>query len=192
MNEENKDKNIHQDDFKKLVEFMEHFGDKDLLNQFSSEDFNIEKIKKALQAKEQFENFSESLKYSVRGIWKLLPSISALSAMLLIVATFNHELIPINLSVKLLLSIFLALIPLGIWGAFIDLAKAVDSSLKGITKVVKEGTGKDIDDQIKKAKKLTILGILPLVVVSIFSLAILVMIFLIWKIDLVGLFIKII
>ena len=88
--------------------------------------------------------------------------------------------------------IFLALIPLGIWGAFIDLAKAVDSSLKGITKVVKEGTGKDIDDQIKKAKKLTILGILPLVVVSIFSLAILVMIFLIWKIDLVGLLIKII
>lgn len=191
MDEENKDKNIDQDDFKELVGFMERFGGKDLFSQFSPEDFTIDKIKKALQVEERFKNFSESLKYSVREIWKLLPSISALSAMLLIVATFNHELISINFSVKLLLSIFLALIPLGIWGAFIDLTKAVDSSLKGIMKVVKEGTGKDIDDQIKKAKKLTILGILPFVVVSIFSLAILVMIFLIWKIDLIELLVKI-
>jgi len=192
MNEENKDKNINQDDLEKLAKFMESLYGKDSLDQFSLENFNIEKITKVLRTKEQFEHFSESLKYSIREIWKLLPSISALSAMLLIVATFNHELIPINFSVKLLLSTFLALIPLGIWGAFIDLTKVVDSSLKEITKVVKEGTGKDIDDQIKKAKKLTILGILPFVVVFIFSLAILVIIFLIWKIDLVGLLIKII
>jgi len=111
--------------------------------------------------------------------------------MLLIIATFNHELIAINFSVKLLMSILLGLIPLGVWLFYIDLSGATESSVKNITQVFKEDIGKDITVEVKKARKVTVIKILPFFMIVLFSLTIILMIFLIWKIDLISILIKI-
>lgn len=187
MDNNSSNQNINNDFFKEINEFIKKFGIEDFFNKLSLENFNIEKIQKTLSAKDQFEGLGESLKYSVREVWKLLPNISALSAMLLIIATFNHELIAINFSVKLLMSILLGLIPLGVWLFYIDLSNARESSLKNIIKIVKDSTGKDITEEIKKIRKPTVINILPFVMIVLFTLTIFLMILLIWKIDLINL-----
>jgi type IV secretory pathway TrbL component len=183
---------FNQENLKDLAKFLKILLGEDLFNQFSLENWNIEKIKKIMRAKEEFDSVSESLKYSVREMWKLLPSISALSAMLLIIATFNKELIPLTFSVKLLLTILLILIPIGLWSAYLDLSKTIDFSFKAIEKIVRENLGKDISNQTKKIRKPTPLSIMPLFINIIFSLIVLLIIFLIWNIDLIKILIDII
>ncbi len=191
MNE--KEKESFEEKMKSMEDILKGFG----LSEDMIED--PEKIKKAMSdfgkawsAKEKLENESESLKYSIRAIWSLLPSISALSAMLLVVATFNRDLIEITLSVRIILTILLALIPLGLWGNYIDSKKGVDAGLKRITDIIKEGIGKDISEQIKKLKRPSVLGVLPFFINFTFTLAIILIILLIWKIDLIETLIQII
>jgi hypothetical protein len=183
MNGENKI--FNQEDFKKIDELMKNLLGEDLFNQFSLENWDVEKIKKILRTPAQVKQWSESLTYSVKEIWKLLPNISALSAMLLIIATFNKELVPLNFSVKILLSILLILIPLGLWSTYIDLTKTVEKSLKQLEKIIKENLGKDISEEIKKIRRQTVLGFMPFCIVTIFSFVVLLIICLIWKIDLI-------
>jgi type IV secretory pathway TrbL component len=183
---------FNQENLKDLAKFLKILLGEDLFNQFSLENWNIEKIKKIMRAKEEFDSVSESLKYSVREVWKLLPSISALSAMLLIIATFNKELIPLTFSVKLLLTILLILIPIGLWSAYLDLSKTIDFSFKAIEKIVRENLGKDISNQTKKIRKPTPLSIMPLFINIIFSLIVLLIILLIWNVDLIKILIDII
>jgi hypothetical protein len=147
---------------------------------------------KAWSTKGKVENENEALKYSVRSIWSLLPSISGLSAMLLVVATFNHDLIEINLSVKIIITILLVLIPLGLWGNYIDSQKAVYSGLERLKIIMKEDLGKDVSDQINKTKKPSLLGFIPPFMNFVFTFAIILIILLIWKIDLIALFLRII
>ena len=186
-----KEKEFFEEEIKSMEDVLKGFGlSEDMAKDPEKNKKAISDFGKAWSAKEKLANESESLKYSIRTIWSLLPSISALSAMLLVVATFNRDLIEITLSVRIILTTLLALIPLGLWGNYIDLKKAVESGLGRITKIMKEGIGKDISDQIKKMKKPSILGILPFLVNFIFTLAIILIIFLIWKIDLIGFFIN--
>jgi len=191
---DDKEKESSEEKLESMGDILKEFGvPEDII-----EDFNPEKIKKAVadfgkiwSTKERLENEGEALKYSVRTIWSLLPSISALSAMLLVVATFNHDLIEITLSVRIILTILLTLIPFGLWGTYFDSKKGVESGLKRMTDILKEGTGKDISDQIKKLSKPSFLSFLPFFINFTFTLAIVLIILLIWKIDFLQFLIKI-
>ena len=52
---------------------------------------------------------------STRMRLKILPSVAALAATLLIIATFNKELLPLTTTVKILLSLLLLLIPISLY-----------------------------------------------------------------------------
>jgi len=185
-----KDKKESEEKMRLVEDILKEFG-------LTEEMLDPGKIKKAVldlvkawTAKEKLDDEVESLKYSNRVIWSLLPSISALSATLLVVATFNRDLIEITSSVRLILTILLVLIPLGIWGNFIDSKNALDSGWKRLVQITKEGTDKDISDRIKEARKPSILGLLPFFINFIFTIAIILIILLIWRVDLIGIFIK--
>lgn len=134
------------------------------------------------KAKEQMERQAELLTYSVRERLRALPTVSALAATLLVVATFNRELIPITNTVKILLSILLAVIPIGLWGFYMDLSKATESSLKQMKDTVQNTTGKDISSEIKKAKKFNWIGWAPFAANLLITLCVAGIILLIWKI----------
>ena len=80
--------------------------------------------------KEQFRVQKEILFTAIRERFKVLPTISALAATLLVVATFNSELIPITDFVKIILAILLSIIPVSLFGYLWELKKAEDKAVK--------------------------------------------------------------
>ena len=147
----------------------------------------------SISTKENLTNQLELLKYSIRRAWESLSTVSSLAAMLLIVATFNSNLISINDSVRILLTILLLIIPLGVWLNFIDSTKAMDSSLDEMIKTIEKSNIVDKDnfkDLIKKGRKPTLKGILPFLTHCIFTLAVLLIILLVWKIDLIAFLVR--
>jgi len=149
-----------------------------------------------LATKKNLDNHLGSFRHSNARAWESMPTICSLSAMLLIIATFNPSLVAIGFSVKLILTILLAIIPLGIWLNFIDAIKGQESSLESILKTIEksnmsEAKKKDISDMIKKAQKPTFKNQLPFYIHWIFTIAIVLLILLIWKIDLIELLISI-
>jgi len=144
------------------------------------ERFNLQKFQKQIVAEKRFENYAELLKYSVRERWGTLSTVSVLAAALLIIATFNQEIILLNNIVRVLLSILLVLIPICLWGFFFDLGKAQKHSFEQIKIIVKDISGKDIEEQMRKEKKFTIIGLLPFIANSVLTIIIVIIIFLIW------------
>ncbi|MFA5208429.1 MAG: hypothetical protein WC428_07350 [Candidatus Paceibacterota bacterium] len=147
--------------------------------------------------KESLNKQLDLLKHSISRLWDSMPTICSLSAMLLIIATFNPNLIAVGFSVKLILTVLLAIIPLGIWLNFIDAIRGQESSLVSMLKTVEKSNmseieKKDIKDMMTKAKKPTLKGQLPFYIHCIFTVAIVLLIFLIWRIDLIELVISII
>ena len=80
--------------------------------------------------KEQFRVQKEILFTAIRERFKVLPTISALAATLLVVATFNEELIFITDFVKVILAILLLIIPISLFGYLWELKKAEDKAIK--------------------------------------------------------------
>lgn len=80
--------------------------------------------------KEQFRVQKEILFTAIRGRFKILPTVSALAATLLVVATFNSELIPITDFVKIILAILLSVIPASLFGYLLELKMAEDKAVK--------------------------------------------------------------
>jgi len=113
--------------------------------------------------KEQFRVQKEILFTAIRERFKVLPTISALAATLLVVATFNSELIPITDFVKIILAILLSIIPVSLFGYLWELKKAEDKAVKWF-----EQYGK-LD---KRSYFEYILAYLPWIVFCIFSLII--------------------
>ena len=80
--------------------------------------------------KEQFRLQKEILFTAIRERFQVLPTISALSATLLVVATFNSELIPTTDFVKIILAILLLIIPVSLFGYLWELKMAEDKAIK--------------------------------------------------------------
>lgn len=80
----------------------------------------------------RLEIFHQLLHDSVFERYKLLPQISALSATLLVVATFNEKLLPLTNCVRILLIILLVLIPISLIGYLWELERAEEHAHKNI------------------------------------------------------------
>lgn len=89
--------------------------------------------------KEQFRVQKEILFTAIRERFQVLPTISALSATLLVVATFNPELILVTTFVKVVLAILLLIIPFSLFGYLWELKKAEDKAVKWFEKYGKMG-----------------------------------------------------
>ena len=113
--------------------------------------------------KEQFRVQKEILFTAIRERFKVLPTISALAAMLLVVVTFNPELIPVTAFVKVILAILLLIIPISLFGYLWELKNAEDKAVKWFEKYGK------LD---KRSYFETILAYLPWIMFCVFSLMI--------------------
>ncbi len=69
---------------------------------------------------------------------QILPTASTLAATLLVVATFNPQLVPLTCLVKVLLSILLLLVPSSLWLYNYDLKRAQDKTKKYLEKLLGE------------------------------------------------------
>lgn len=93
----------------------------------------------------------------------ILSIIAALAAALLVVATFNNQLLEITFFVKCLLIVLLLLIPLSLWAQLIDLTMAEKDSRKIMGEII----GIDVEEIIKNNRKEKgILGRITLHVIS--------------------------
>ncbi len=109
----------------------------------------------------------EDLKSSVRNRIGILPQMSVLSATLIIVATLNKELVPINeVETKTILLIFLWLIPLTLHIYVHDLSVAE----KKIIKSIGDCLGQDISHGITKKQTFSnkAIAYAPKIVICIF------------------------
>jgi hypothetical protein len=157
-----------------------------------------EKFKQAGESwstKENLNNQLGLLKHSVVRAWESMPAICSLSAMLLIIATFNSDLINTGFSVKIILSVLLFIIPLGVWLNFIDAIRGQEASLIGILETIEKSNmleikKKELKDIIEKTKKPTLKGRLPFYINLIFTIAVILIILLVWKIDIIEFLIK--
>jgi|SRR3989344_1969919 len=84
--------------------------------------------------KEQFRLQKEILFTAIRERFKILPTISALAATLLVVATFNPNLILVTDFVKIILAILLLIIPISLFGYLWELKMAEDKAIKWFEK----------------------------------------------------------
>ncbi len=89
------------------------------------------------------ELYGDLVKHAVRERYKLLPTISALAATLLIVATFNERLLPLERPIIALLVILLLLIPASLIGYLYELHK---SESHGLNKLQEISNGTDERD----------------------------------------------
>lgn len=88
---------------------------------------------------------------------QILPSVSALSATLLVIATFNEKLLPINPLVKFLLSLLLILIPVSLFFYNEDLKMAQRNSIKSMNDYL----GEDINKTIERSFFEKLSGLFP-------------------------------
>jgi len=105
--------------------------------------------------------------------YKLLPQISALMATLLVIATFNENVLPLTSCVRFLIIIFLILIPISIIGYLITLYRGEEIAKKNITRIAK-------DEPVDENNDDSFLAYLPWIIVGIFTMLIVQIIFLIY------------
>ena len=133
-----------------------------------------EKIKKIWSSWERLKIHSELLNWSVRQKFNTLSVVSALAATLLVVATFNSELIELNNVVRILLSVLLLLIPVSLWALIYELYKAETGAIEGMKKSIEEIGGK-----FEKPKE-SVRGFIPWIINGFLTGAIIFIIILIW------------
>jgi len=78
----------------------------------------------------RLEIFHELLRDSVWERYKLLPQVSALSATLLVVATFGENLLPLTICVRVLLIVLLVFIPISLIGYLYEFEQAEEHAKK--------------------------------------------------------------
>lgn len=138
-----------------------------------------EELFKKLSPDQKFNLLKSHLDILLSSISKrmqVLPSISALAATLLIVATFNEKLLPINLVVKFLLSLLLILIPVSLFFYNEDLKRAQRNSIK----LINDYFGEDLDKEIKKDYLDKVAGLFPDIAIWIITLVIIGLLIMIW------------
>lgn len=127
-----------------------------------------EKEKREMNLK-RLEIFHQLLHDSVFERYKLLPQISALSATLLIVATFNEKLLPLTNYVRALLIVLLALIPISLIGFLCELERAEEHASENIKSI-----GDDIETKKQSWNRFT--AYLPRFVIVILTMVIILII----------------
>lgn len=120
----------------------------------------------------------DSLGMSIRSRMEILPSASALAAMLLIVATFGDKIISFNAIVKVLLSLLLLIIPMALFFYNSDLKMAQKRNIDYLDKLLGNNLNKDISEEKTKLSKF--IGFFPDIVIYLLALIIVVFIWLIW------------
>ena len=117
---------------------------------------------------------------------RLLPEISSLAAALLVIATFNSELLQPTHDVKLILTLLLIFIPFSLYmylsemnEAAIAAAKALDKYVPGFSKDTLDNSWEFLISNNSFKRKLRIFY--PQLVVIIISISVIVFIFHIWK-----------
>jgi len=110
-------------------------------------------------------------KDAVLGRLKILPVISSLSASLLIIATFNPNLIPLNNFVRVLLSFLLLLIPIPIYLYLKELNEGGLEAKKAMEENLKIGLK-------ESGKKMN--AYFPWIACAVISIVIVLMIVIIW------------
>jgi len=105
---------------------------------------------------------------SIHARMGMLPSISALCATLLVLATFNNGLLPLNNIVKMLLSVLLVIIPIALFFYNSQLKKEQNSYIKTLG----ESVASTLNDKI--------VGYFPDFVIYLISTVIAIVIYLIW------------
>ena len=115
---------------------------------------------------------------SIRRRMEILPSASALSSMLLIVATFGDKVIPYNTLVKFLLSILLAVIPISLFFYNLDLKTAVKKNVSYVDSLLGTDTKKEIVDKQGCISKF--ISYFPDVVIYVLAIIIAILIYSMW------------
>lgn len=188
-----KNKNMSEQEEKIIISFLKSIG---LDDQFIKSTLGwLNHASDSMSTKENLNNQLGLLKHSIARAWESMPAICSLSAMLLIIATFNSDLISTSFSVKIILSVLLFIIPLAFWLDFIDAIRGQETSLKSMLETIEnssmlETKKKELKDMIEKAKKPTLKGRLPFYISWIFTIAIILIILLVWKVDPIGLLIR--
>ncbi len=179
---ENEDKNFNRDKAQERINFIggdfgEYFSPEDIKG-FESE---IERSKKILSGYEKIKMHAELMNWAVRERFKTLPTVSALAATLLIVATFNDKLIILDNYVRVLLSALLFLIPASLWGLFYEVNKAEDESFKKIVSITEENFGKEEADKMRNKRKPSFRGFMPFIANALFTIAVFFIVYFIWR-----------
>lgn len=175
--EDNKEFDLEK--LKKLLELAELFGNESKTDKLFPNDFDVEEIKKALMAEKKINIYGELLNWAVREKYKILSSISALSATLLIIATFNQNLIELTGFVRILLVILLSLATVSIWALLYELYKAETHGLDQLKSIMVELNKPDAIRKFDKFRDITFRGTIPWIIVGLFSVVVIIIIILI-------------
>lgn len=120
----------------------------------------------------RLEVYSKLGETSIWERYKTLPTISTLAATLLIVATFNKDLLPITPFIKVLLAILLLLIPISL---IVFLHALHQAEIHAREKIAEITDDKNWKDRIKPGMQ----NYMPWIITAIFSLIIVIITFLI-------------
>lgn len=137
--------------------------------------------KKEIQWK-RLKSFFDLLNKSIWERFKVLPLISSLSAMLLIIATFNKELIPLTFFVRWLIVILLSLIPISLFGYLVELRNAENHALRRIDEIT-EG---ELKEEIKKRTEGKFIAYLPWLVSAVLTIIIFLLALLVLKVPVIS------
>lgn len=182
MEEEKQKFDKDQDGFMKLLELLGN--NPQIFESLKDLDKAKEKFQQAgkvWSGYEQVKTHAELLNWAVRTRFGTLPTVSALAATLLVVATFNDKLIVLDDFVRVLLSVLLILVPSSLWGLFYEAIKAEDESFNKIYELTEKNIGKEAALKIKEGRKSSFRGMMPLISNIAFSITVLLIIYLIWR-----------
>lgn len=136
----------------------------------------------SMSREQQWETLSThltDLKDSVRSRMGVLPQIAALSATLIVVATLNKSLVPLSeIEARVLLSLFLWLIPLTLHMYVYDLSTSERRGMESIEKFL----GHNISEELSKNQSILskIISYAPKIVIGIFYVIIFYLTLKIW------------
>lgn len=143
---------------------------------------SIERVQKEINAEKSIKLYIENIDFNCKERFKMLTTISTLSAALLIIASFNPILVPFNILTKIIISLLLILILVGIWGFFVYTSSS-NALIEKICAVSKNDLGKDISKELKDAQKLSIrkfLSWIPFIANFLATVIIILIMFLLW------------
>ncbi|OGF20571.1 hypothetical protein A2316_00465 [Candidatus Falkowbacteria bacterium RIFOXYB2_FULL_38_15] len=140
------------------------------------------------QDKEKFESLPiegkrEALKIqldiilnTIKARMGILPIISTIFAALLVIATFNEQLIQLNNFVRVIISILLFLIPLTLYFYNVDLKMGLRNS----EEIIENYIGEKFNEMISRSRFEKFMGYFPDIVIYLSTLVVVIVIILIW------------
>lgn len=138
--------------FTVIMGYVIRFFGKERVNEFLSGKLDIEKLKEVPSSMERLKLYQEVLKMASTEVWRSLTTIATLSASLLIIASFDKNLSEIDICLKILISILLILIPMGLWSFYKNFTDALKNAFNEMKEIV-EKLDKEKAEKMKEVKK---------------------------------------